>query len=348
MHQWTVTGRPDQVSPDWKGTSMNRRDTVFLLAALGAASAPVCAQPARKIPVIGWLHPGFPGITGTNPAVTAARKSLQQNGFIDGDTIKIEYRWGEGKPEALAGLAAELVRLKVDVIVATGRVSILASKAATSTIPIVGADLETDPVASGLVASLARPGGNITGLFLDQADMAGKWLQLMREVLPAAHRFAVLWDVNTGPYQRNAIVAAAKAMSVDVRILEFRALAELESVLTLGLKDRPQALVQLGSPLFSQFGGRIAEFLAPHRLPGISPHREYPAHGGLMSYGPNRSVFFERLGHYVAKILKGTPFAELPVEQPTHFEFVINVTAVKALGIKLPNSVLARADEVIE
>ena len=265
-----------------------------------------------------------------------------------GDTIKIEYRWGQGKPETLPDLAAELVRLKVDIIVATGWVSILAAKAATNRVPIVGVDLETDPVASGLVASLARPKGNITGLFLDQADMAGKWLQLMKEVLPAAKRFAVLWDVNTGPYQRNAVAAAAKAISVDLRLLEFRDLAGLENVLTLGLKDRPQAIVQLGSPLFSQFSSRIAEFLAPHRLPGISPHREFSTSGGLMSYGPNRTLFFERLGHYISRILKGVPVGDLPVEQPTHFEFIVNLKAAKALGIQFPPGVLTRANTVIE
>ena len=327
---------------------MNRRDTVFMLSALAAAPLSARAQQAPRMPVIGFLHPGFPAIAGTNPAAAALRKSLAQNGFIDGETIKIEFRWGEGKPETLTGLAAELVRLKVDAIIALGRGSIVAAKAATNAVPIVGVDLEADLVASGFVASLARPRGNITGLFLDQAAMAGKWLQLMREVLPTAQRFAVLWDVNTGPYQRDAITAVAKAMSVDLRILEFRDLAGLESVLMLGLQDRPQAIVQLGSPLFSQFGSRIAEFLAPHRLPGIAPHREFPSNGGLMSYGPNRSLFFERLGHYVSRIVKGAPVGELPVEQPTHFEFVVNLKAAKALGIKFPIGVLTRVDEVIE
>lgn len=327
---------------------MNRRNTVFLLATLGAAQLSAQAQQAPRIPVIGFMHPGFPDIAGTNPAAAALRKSLRQFGFIDGETIKIEYRWGEGKPENLAGRAAELVRLKVDSIIAVGRVSILAAKAATSTIPIVGVDLETDPVASGFVASFARPGGNITGLFLDQANLVGKSLQLIREVLPEAQRFAVLWDVNTGPYQRDAITAAAKTMSVELRILEFRELAGLESLLTLGLKDRPHAMVQLGSPLFSQFGSRIAEFLAPHRLPGISQYREFSTNGGLMSYGPNRTLFFERLGSYVARIVKGARVGELPVEQPTHFEFVINLKAAKALGIKFPIIMLTRADEIIE
>ncbi len=300
------------------------------------------------MPVIGFLHPGFPGIAGTNPALAALRKSLRQNGLIEGETIKIEFRWGEGKSDTIPGYAAELVRFKVDAIIAVGRVSIVAVKAASSVVPIIGVDLETDPVASGFIASFARPGGNISGLFLDQANIAGKWLQLIREVLPAAQRFAVLWDVNTGPYQVNAITAAAKAMSVDVRILEFRELAGLENVLTLGLKDRPHAMVQLGSPVFSQLSSRIAEFLAPHRLPGISQHREFSTNGGLMSYGPNRSLFFERQGSFVSRIVKGARVGEMPAEQPTHFEFIVNMKAAKALGIKFLISVLTRAEEVIE
>jgi putative tryptophan/tyrosine transport system substrate-binding protein len=327
---------------------MNRRETTILLAALGVAPLTVCAQTAQRVPVIGFLHPGFPAMAGTNPAATALRKSLQPLGFVDGETIKIEYRWGEGKPESLAGLAADLVSRKVAAIVAVGRASIVGAKNATSAVPIIGVDLETNPVASGFVASFARPGGNITGLFLDQPGMAGKWLQLIREVVPAANRIAVLWDVNTGPYQKDAILAVAQAMSVELRMLEFRELAGLESVLTLGLKDRPQAMVQLGSPLFSQFGSRIAEFLAPHRLPGISQHREFSTNGGLMSYGPNRTLFFERLGSYVARIVQGGRVSEMAAEQPTHFEFIVNQKAAKALGIKISNSVLVRADEVIE
>ncbi|MBL8378672.1 MAG: ABC transporter substrate-binding protein [Burkholderiales bacterium] len=324
---------------------MNRRNTLTGLAAL--ALAPRLAR-AQRMPVIGFLHPGFPGIAGTNPAAAALVKTLRQNGFIDGETIKIEYRWGQGKPEAMAGLAADLVRLKPDAIAALGTSSIVATKAATSQVPIIGVDLEADPVAAGYVASLARPGGNITGLFLDQSGMAGKWLQLIREAVPGVQRVAVLWDVNTGPYQKNAMVAAAKTLSVDARLLEFRDLAGLESVLSTGLNDRPHAIVQLGSPMFSQFGSRIAGFLAPHRLPGISPHREYTTNGGLMSYGPNRTLFFERLGHYVTRIIKGTPVSQLPVELPTRFEFLLNAKAAKALGIKFPMSILTQADEVIE
>ncbi|MFN0164739.1 MAG: ABC transporter substrate-binding protein [Burkholderiales bacterium] len=324
---------------------MNRRATLLGIAALGLA--PSIAK-AQRIPLIGFLHPGFPGIPGTNPAVAALAKSLRQNGFIDGETVKIEYRWGQGKPETMAGLAAELVRLKPDAIVALGTSSILANKSATTQVPIIGVDLEADPVAAGFVASLARPGGNITGLFLDQSGMAGKWLQLIREAVPGVQRVVVLWDVNTGPYQKNAMVTAAKALSVEARILEFRDLAGLETVLASGLKDRPHAIVQLGSPMFSQFGSRIAGFLEPHRLPGISPHREFTTNGGLMSYGPNRTLFFERLGHQVARIVRGAPVSQTPAELPTRFEFLLNLKAAKALGIKLPMSILAQADEVIE
>ena len=298
--------------------------------------------------MIGFLHPGFPGIAGTNPAAVETRKSLRQNGFIDGETVKIEYRWGQGNPANLAGLAAELVRLKVDAVVAVGAQSVLAAKAATSAVPIIAADLETDPVAGGLVASLARPRGNVTGLFLDQAGMAGKWLQLMKEVLPAAQRVAVLWDATTGPYQRDAITAAAKGMSIDLRILELRESAGLEGILGSGLKDRPQALVQLSSPLISQLGKPIADFLATHRLPGISPFREFSTSGGLMSYGPNRALFFGRLGSYISRIIKGAQAGDLPVEQPTHFEFIVNLKTATTLGIKIPIGVLIRADEVIE
>jgi putative ABC transport system substrate-binding protein len=202
---------------------MNRRDTVLALVALGAAPLAAKAQQPRELPVVGFLNPGFPGLTSAGLAITGFRDGLRDVGYVDGETIKIEYRWAQGKPETLPGLAEELVRLKVDVIVAVALPSIKAAKAATADLPIVAVDLESDPVASDFVASLARPKGNITGLFLDLPDLAGKWLQLVREVVPGARRIAVLWDANTGPYQLRAITAAATAMSIDLQVLEFRA-----------------------------------------------------------------------------------------------------------------------------
>lgn len=331
---------------------MNRRQAALALSGLGAASLRSHAQQTQKVPVIGFLHPGFPGIAGTNPAAEATRNSLRREGFVDGETVKIEYRWGHGKPENLPGLAAELVRIKADAILAIGGAAVHATKAATGAmadpIPIIAADLESDPVASGFVANLARPRGNITGLFLDQAGMANKWLQLMQEVVPAMQRVAVLWDVNSGPYQRDAIIAAGHAQSINLRILEFRDSAGLETVINLGMKDRPQAIVQLSSPLISQLGKPIADVLALHRLPGISPFREFATGGGLMSYGPNRTLFFGRLGPYISRLVKGAKAGELPVEQPTHFEFIVNLKTAKMLGIKFPLAILTRADEIVE
>ena len=327
---------------------MNRRDTLLALAALGAAPLAAHAQQARKIPVIGFLHPGFPGVPGAEIPYRRLRDGLRALGYIDGESIKIEGRWAQGKPEALPGLAQELVRQKVDVLVTIALPSIMAAKAATADLPIVAMDLETDPVASGLVGSLAKPGRNITGLFLNHAELAGKWLQLVKEVVPGARRIAVLWDASTGPYQLRAITAAAKAMAVDLQILEFRDSAGIQGALNAGLKDRPEALIQLGSPLINASGKAIADFLAAHRLPGISPFRTFADNGGLLSYGPNISIMFGRAASYVAKILKGAKAGDLPVEQPTHFEFVLNLKTARALGIKLPQTVLVRADEVIE
>ena len=325
---------------------MNRRNTVLALVALGAAPLAAEAQQAQKLPVVGFLHPGFPGVSSLT--LTYLREGLRDLGYIEGETIKIEARWAHGKPETLPGLAAELVRLKVDILLATGPPSVIAAKQATGTLPIVANDLETDPVASGLVASLARPGGNITGLFLDLPGLTGKWLQLLREVVPGARRVAVLWDANTGEYQLRAVTAAAKAVSVDLQVLEFRDSTGMESVLSAGLKERPQALIQLGSPLINAASKSTAGFSATHRLPGISPFRAFPDNGGMMSYGPNLPILFRRSALYVSKILKGAKPGELPVEQPTHFELIVNLKTARALGITIPQSVLLRADEVIQ
>ncbi len=324
---------------------MNRRDTVLALAALGAAPRATYAQQARRIPVIGFLDPRT---AGTSPPYDALRAGLRASGYIEAETIRIEARWAQGNPEALPGLAQELVQQKVDIIVAIANHSIMAAKAATRDLPIVAVDLETDPVASGLVPSLRRPGGNITGLFLNHADLAAKWLQLVKETVPGARRIAVLRDANTGPYQIDAITAAAKTMAVSLQVLDFRDAAEIQGALNAGLKDRPEALVQLGSPLINAAGKTIAGFLATHRLPGISPFRTFSDNGGLLSYGPNLKVMYRAMAVYVAKILKGAKAGDLPIEQPTHFEFVVNLKTARALGIKLPQTVLVRADEVIE
>lgn len=326
---------------------MNRRDSLGALLALWAAPLAGKAEPAKKVPVIGFLSPAFPTAS-TAVSFNGLRDGLRSLGYVDGKTIKIESRWGEGKPERLPRLAEELVQLNVDVIVAAAAPSVMAATHATKTIPIVAADLETDPVAGGLVANLARPGGNITGLFLDQPALTGKWLQLLGEVVPGMQHVAVLRDATTGPYQLAAIKAAAHAMSIEIQIVEFRDAALLEDALNTALTNRPQALVQLSSPVVNSQSMVTAEFAAMHRLPGISAFRKFPESGGLMSYGPNLSTFFRRQALYVAKILHGAKPGDLPVELPNHFEFIVNLRAASAIGVKVSQSTLMLADEVIQ
>ena len=328
---------------------MNRRDTVIALAALGTAPLAAHAQPVRKIPVIGFLTPGFAeNIAAANTVYGALRAGLRTSGLIEGETIRIEGRWAQGKPETLPGFAQELVQLKADIIVAVSLPAIMAAKAASADVPIIATDLQIDPVASGLVATLAKPGGNLTGFFLNHAELAAKWLQLVKDIAPGARRIAALWDANTGPHQLAAITAAAKAMGVSLQVLEFRDTAGIQSALNAGLKAKPEALVQLGSPLLNAASKTIAGFLATHRLPGISPYRAFAENGGLLSYGPNLPIMFRGVAIYISKILKGAKAGDLPIQQPTHFEFVVNLKTARALGIKLPQTVLVRADEVIE
>jgi putative ABC transport system substrate-binding protein len=266
-----------------------------------------------------------------------------------GPTIGIQARWGRGKPETLAGLAEDLVRLRVDILVAVARPSIEAAKAASKDLPIIAVDLESDPVASGFVSKLAAPGGNLTGLSLDLPDLSAKWLQLVREVVPQARRIGVLWDISTGPYQLDAIRAAAKAISVDLQIAKFRDAAGMENALSTSLKGLPDALIQLGSPLINHAADRIVKFATEGHLPAISPFRSFAEAGGLMSYGPNLPIMFHRaLPSYVSKILQGAKPADLPVEEPTHFDLVINLKAAMALALSIPPALLARADEIIE
>jgi len=322
---------------------MRRRDFITLLG--GAAAAwPLAARAQRAaMPVIGFLNPGF-----RSNVWTALIGGLRDIGYVDGETIKIEPRWALGRPETLPGLAQELVRLKAEVVVAVGRPSIDAVRAATTDLPIVAVDLESDPVESGFVASLARPGGNLTGLFLDLPTLCGKWLQLIGEAVPDIAIIAVLWDSKTGSHQLNAMKAAARMMSVDLMVVEFHDSVGLDAALNAGLKEHPQVLIQLGSPLINQLANRIADTLASHRVPSISPFRSFPENGGLLSYGPDLTNMYYRVAPYVSRILKGAKPSDLPIERPIKFEFVINLKTARSLGITIPPTLLALADEVIE
>ena len=324
---------------------MKRREFITLLG--GAAVWPLAASAQQAAaPVIGFLHPGFPD--SGSPVFDALREGLREVGYIEGDTIKVEARWARGKPEMLPQFTKELIQLRAAILVVTARPSIEAARAATTDLPILANDLESDPVASGYVQSLAHPGGNLTGMFLDAPTLCGKWLQQIGDIVPSVTKIGVLWDVTTGTYQLDAIKAAAKAKSIDVLVMEFRDSAGLETALESGLNQGPQVVIQLGSPLIRQAGPRVAEILSTQRIPGISQFRTFPDGGGLMSYGPDLIQLYRRTGPYISKILRGARPADLPIERPTEFELVVNLRAAKALGVTIPDALLATADDTIE
>jgi putative ABC transport system substrate-binding protein len=325
---------------------MKRRTFIAGLAATAVGARFARAQATGKIPVIGFLHPGFPEAGSIIPS--ALREGLRDAGYVLDETIKVEDRWARGRPEVIPQLVRDLIELRVAVLIPTARPSIEAALAATKELPLVANDLESDPVASGYIKSLARPGGNLTGVFLDAPDLCGKWLQQMSDIVPNARKVAVLWDSTTGTYQLNAIKAAAQARSTDIVVMEFRDSAGMEPALELGMKQQPQAAILLGSPLIRQGGPRIAEILASRRIAAISQFRTFPDGGGLMSYGPDLVHLYRRLGPFVAKILRGTPPADLPIERPTKFELVVNLKAAKSLDVTVPAPLLMNADEVIE
>jgi len=320
----------------------------FLIVPLAVAVDAQESRPpsGRKIPLVGILHPGVPSVK--VPAITALRQGLRDLGYVEGQTIALEYRWAGGNLQTLPDLAAEFVRLHVDVLYALGPQAIRAALGASRTIAIVGTDLEGDPVADGFAASFARPGGNLTGLFLDLPGLTGKWFQLIREVVPVTRRLAVLWDSTTGSYQLRALKVTVQAAGTDLQVLEVQRPAEYEAILNTALRGRPDALIQLSSPLILQASPRVAEFTVKNRLPAISLFSEFAEAGGLMAYGPDLGQFFGRAAYFVDTVLKGTKPADLPMEQPTKFRFIINLKTAKALGLTIPPSVLLRADELIQ
>lgn len=323
-----------------------------ILAAAGAILLPGAAraQPAKKIPRIGILHPGLPPPSPALYLLVALQKGLRDLRYVEGQTIALEYRYAGGKPEALPALATELVKLKVDVLLVIGPASTAAAKAVAGPTPMVVIDTQVDPVSSGLVTSLAKPGGTITGLFFDFGELMGKMLALLNETMPGLRRAAVLWDTASGQFrsQFEALNAAGKKLSITFDVHEWKQPQGLEAVLDSMLKKRPQALIQLPSPNVSQASARIAKFTVAHRLPSISIFPSFAENGGLMSYGPDLPAFFGSIAPLVDKILKGAKAGDLPVERPNTFEFVVNLNTAKALGLRVPEPVLLQATRVIE
>jgi putative ABC transport system substrate-binding protein len=304
------------------------------------------AQQPPRLPTIGLLVPGTPESHGKWVAAFAQR--LSELSWIEGRTVAIEYRWAEGRNERMAEMAAEFVRLKVDIIV-TSAYGAVASKQATSVIPIVFAAF-SDPVAVGIVASLARPGGNATGLTVQAtAEIAGKRLDLLREVVPAFRRLSILANVGNLAYQQETgeLQAAAARFGVEATILEILRAEDIAPAFE-AVKNRTDALYVLSEPLMNANRVKINTLALGARIPTIFGFREFVDAGGLMSYGPNFADLFRHAADLVDKILRGAKPADLPVQQPTKFDLIVNLTTAKALGLKIPESFLLRADEVIE
>ena len=306
------------------------------------------AQQTAKVPRIGVLWGGE--TTFALPYLEAARRALIDLGYVDGKDFIAEPRFGERKPGAIDTLAAELVQRKVDVIVAAGDPSIHAARRATTTIPIVMI-AAGDPVKSGLVTSLGRPGGNLTGMTFLSSELAGKRLEMLKQAVPTASRVAILWNPENpgGPADFKATQAAAESLKLTLQSVEVRKSADFERAFKSMTDEHVHAVVVLTDPVTSTLAGKVvADLAAKSRLPTMSDLREFTLSGALMSYGPSLLSMAQRSAVFVDKILKGAKPAELPVEQPTKFELVINLKTAKALGVTIPPSLLARADDVMQ
>jgi putative ABC transport system substrate-binding protein len=328
---------------------MRRREFIMLLG--GAAAWPLAAraQQTGKGPRIGYLGTSSPSLE--RHLVDAFRQRLRELGHVDGENITIEYRWTEGRDDRLASLAAELVRLQPDVIVTSGTPGTLAAKQATSTIPIIFAS-SGNPVQGGLVAGYARPGGNVTGFTILGPDLEGKRLQILKETVSGLSRIAVLWNptnpgLTAGYYQQMRDAATALGVTVQTSA-EVRRADDLENAFSTIASERPHALFVLADRLLLAHRMQIVHFAAISRLPGMYPYREYVDADGLMSYAPSNVDLFRRTAGYVHRILQGAKPADLPVEEPTKFELVINLKTARALGLDVPLQLQQLADEVIE
>jgi putative tryptophan/tyrosine transport system substrate-binding protein len=309
---------------------------------LGLLVAPLAAeaQPGG-VPRIGVLQPL------QNENVTAFVQALRDLGYVDGQNVLIETRFYGDMLDQLPKLANELVTLKCDVMLAAAPYAIRAATSATSTIPIVGIDLESDPVASGWARSLSHPGGNLTGFFLDLPELGGKQLQLLTEAVPGLSRVGVLWDSTIGDVQFRATEAAARAAGVALRSLAIQRVEDVKDAFARAAREGQHGVVILSSPLINAQRSQITSLALKMRLPTISLFTLFPRSGGLMAYGPNLPDMYKRAAAYIDKILKGAKPADLPIERPTTFELVLNLKTAQALGLSLPPTLLFQADEVI-
>jgi putative ABC transport system substrate-binding protein len=325
---------------------MKRREFITLLG--GAAVLPLAARAQQAMPLIGVLHPQSPD--GYDSRLRAFRQSVSDAGYAEGENVAIEYRWADNQMDRLPALAAELVRRKAAVIVAISPAAALAAKAATTTIPVVFA-VAGDPVGFGLVASLARPSGNATGINFFLSELHAKRLELLRELVPAAARVAVLANpsnaVDSVPALRE-VEAAAQAMRLPIRVINATSSQEINAAFTTFAHEPPDALFVVADPLFIGRRVQLTNLASRHAIPAVYATRDFPEVGGLMSYGTNVADAWRQAGVYAGRILRGAKPADLPVLQSTKFELVINAETARMLGLTVPPSLLATADEVIE
>ena len=325
---------------------MKRRDAIKLLGAAAASQLwPVSGHgQARK--KIGFLYPGLSGPGKIR--LQAFREGLREAGWGDAQ-VEIEARYAEGVVARNHTLAAELVAAKVDVLVPISFISVEAARAVTKTIPIVVGDLETDPIANGIAATLARPGGNITGVYFDFPDFSTKWIELLKEAMPRLSKVVVVRDPSSPSPQLKGIETAAGWLNIKLDgIIDATSLDELDAAFRAASEWKPDAVLILSSPLFGTNPGRVAELTTKYRLPAITLFPEFARVGGMMAYGVNLLGMFHQVGGMAGKVLSGAKPADLPIERPTKFELVVNAKTAKAFGVELPTSVLLRADEVIE
>jgi putative ABC transport system substrate-binding protein len=317
-----------------------------LLSGCGVQLPP--AQPPAKVPRIGYPEVN-PVTTALVQAQTQAfREGLREFGYVEGQTIAVELRSADGRVERIPDLVVELVQLPVDLIVAVGPSQIREAKNATQTIPVVMV-LGNDPVRQGFVASLARPGGNVTGLASLNPQLIGKRLQLLKETVPGLSRVAFVWNASPDrAYEVQDAELAARALGLHVQPFEARRPEDLETVFESAAMEGSEAVSLQNNPLTDNYKARIADLATRSRLPTMSPYPDFPANGGLLAYGPNQAALFRRAAYYVDRNLKGTLPADLPVEQPTRFDFVVNLATARALGLTLPQEVLIQATEIIQ
>ncbi|HWO06932.1 MAG TPA: ABC transporter substrate-binding protein [Methylomirabilota bacterium] len=315
-------------------------------------AAPLAAgtQPAGDLPRIG--HLAIAGTT-SSPQPPSANwdaflAGLRDGGYVEGQNFAFEHRDAHNRPELFPAAAAELVRAGVRVIFARGGQAVRAAKQATSAIPIVAIDLETDPIAAHFVTSLRRPGGNVTGMFLDLADLSGKHVELLKEMVPTLTRLAVVGDPDVNRSQFQATQQAGRILAVAVDPIEIRRASDIQGVFRITTEKHDRALIVGSSPLVLAYRAEIADLATRHHLPTMFVYRFHVDAGGLLSYGPDLPEMFHHCGQYVARVLAGAKPAEMPVERPTKFELVINLKTAKALGLTIPQSLLQRADQVIE